>query len=326
MSIEATAKAAIGALAASPVARPLVDREFLRRVNVAYYHHIGPSTPYYAEFYAGTSTERLDRDLTLLAGRFEFGSLEDVIATNGSRPPRLAITFDDGFDLFRDGAVDMLEAHGVKATVFVITSCVGNRQLMWRNKLSAIRALTPPDRIVTAYGSLAVRAGLKPITAVDRLLDASSTWAADMIDEYADELWLSCDMPPLREFLDEQRPYMTWEQLREWIRRGHSVGLHTHTHPYCSRLDDDGIRRELLSPALLLRKELALESIPLSYPFGDRLPPDEELRLYDEGVVSCALGIEGLSRVGTPPYRLERAGIESQFRYRLFASVLLDKR
>ena len=326
MSFDSAVKTALGAVAASPFARPLVDREFRRRVNVVYYHHIGGPTPYYADFYAGTSTERLDRDLTLLGARFEFDSLANVIATDQSRPPRAAVTFDDGFDLFRSGAVDVLDAHGVQATVFVITSCVGNGQLMWRNKLSAIRALTPSDRIVAAYGALAKGAGLPPIPVADRLLDASSAWPARRIDEYADELWRGCDMPPLDEFLDEHRPYMTWEQLREWIRRGHSVGLHTHAHPFCSRLDPDGIRRELLDPALMLRTELALESLPFSYPFGDRLAPDDERRLYEEGVVSCALGIEGLAPVGTPPYRLERVGLESQLRYRLFASVLLDGR
>ena len=143
MTARAVAKGAIGRAAVSPPLRRRTRAAFADSVNVVYYHYIGEPQPYYADFYSGTTLERLDADLQRLARWFQFAPLSEVVAgaSERSAPPRLAVTFDDGFDLAATGALDVLESHSVKATTFVMTGCVGNANLMWRNKLSAARAL-----------------------------------------------------------------------------------------------------------------------------------------------------------------------------------------
>ena len=119
-------------------------------------------------------------------------------------------------------------------------------------------------------------------------------------DELADALWAAADMPPLERFLAEHRPYMGWDELAAWRERGHAVGLHTHTHPYCGRLTEDEIEAEVVAPAAQLRERFDLDWLPLSYPFGSRLPAASERSLVERGVVDCALGIAGCAPVGTP--------------------------
>jgi peptidoglycan/xylan/chitin deacetylase (PgdA/CDA1 family) len=314
-------KRGLGRVAASPPLRRRTRAAFADRVNVVYYHYVGGPQSYYADFYSGTTLERLDRDLTRLARWFEFAPLASVVAREPRRSarPALAVTFDDGFDLIAPGALDVLERHGVSATTFVMTSCVGNADLMWRNKLSAVRATVGDAACLQAYNELTTCFEIEPLADATGLLTASARWPLPAKDEFADALWQACDMPPLDAFLAEHRPYLTWDGLREWIDRGHTVGHHTHSHPYCARLDDAGVQAEIVEPARVLRERLGLEWLPFSYPFGSRVDRAVERELYEAGVFDCALGIEGFAPARTPNYRLERAAAEHQLEFEVFA-------
>jgi peptidoglycan/xylan/chitin deacetylase (PgdA/CDA1 family) len=310
-------KRGLGRVAASPPLRRRTRAAFADRVNVVYYHYVGGPAPYYADFYAGTTLDRLDRDLARLAHWFDFAPLADVVARapRSSSRPLLAVTFDDGFDLIGSGALDVLERHGVSATTFVMTACVGNRELMWRNKLSATRALRGDAACRAAYAKLPIA----PLREGESIMSASARWPLAHKDELADALWQACEMPALDAFLTEQRPYLDWDDLRAWIDRGHAVGHHTHTHPQCARLDDGGVQAEIVEPARVLRTELGLEWLPFSYPFGSRLDAGIERELHAQGVFDCALGIEGFAPADTAPYRLERASAERQLEFEVFA-------
>jgi peptidoglycan/xylan/chitin deacetylase (PgdA/CDA1 family) len=321
MSARTMVKRSLGRVAASPPLSRRTRAAFADRVNVVYYHYVGGPSSYYADFYSGTTVERLDEDLARLSRWFEFAPLDRVVAqvpSRSGRPP-LAVTFDDGFDLIAPGALDVLERHGVSATTFVMTSCVGNADLMWRNKLSAVRATVGADACVRAYNELTASYPIAPLADASALMSASAGWPLASKDDFATALWDACGMPPLAQYLAEHRPYLTWEGLREWIDRGHTVGHHTHTHPYCARLDDAGVQTEIVEPGAVLRERLGLDWLPFSYPFGSRVNPRVERELYETGVFDCALGIEGFAPAGTPKHRLERAAAEHQLEFEVFA-------
>lgn len=327
MSARRLAKRGIGAIAASPPLGRRTRLAFDERVNIVYYHFVGGCEPYYADFYAGTTLERLESDLTRLSRSFTFAPLDEVESGRGRRAgkPPLAVTFDDGFDLLSGGILDVLERHGVSATTFVITSCIGNEQLMWRNKLAATRALRGDERCRRGYDELAARYAIAPLTRGQTLLSASDRWPMSLKEELADELWKACEMPALDAFLADHRPYLDWDGLRTWIDRGHAVGLHTRTHPYCARLAPEAVAGEVVEPATLLRARLGLDWLAFSYPFGSRLDPRTERELFERGVFDCALGIEGFAPAGAEPYRLERASAERDLRFEVFGRALAGR-
>jgi peptidoglycan/xylan/chitin deacetylase (PgdA/CDA1 family) len=207
--------------------------------------------------------------------------------------------------------LQILDDHGVKVTSFLITSCIGNQNLMWRNKLCAIKTMAPPSICVAEYNALAGKAGLAPIKRVADLMSAASGWRMSLKDELADELWRACDMPPLEEFLEQHQPYFTWDEIDEWRSAGHGIGLHTRTHPFCSQLTSGEVDEEIVQPALDLRKRFGLEFLPFSYPFGDPLPIETERALLERGIFDCALGNNGFAPCGGAHHHLERAGVDS---------------
>ncbi len=131
-----------------------------------------------------------------------------------------------------------------------------------------------------------------------------------MKDELANTLWSYCRMQPLNEYLEEHRPYFTWSEVDDWIAAGHHVGLHTRSHPRCSRLTRSEAEIEVAAPAADLRRRFSLGFLPFIYPFGDRLTRELEQELFEKDVFDCAFGIRGMSSCGVPPTRLERAGAE----------------
>lgn len=306
------AKQLLGAVSASRAFRGRAERHFRSTVNVVYYHLVGPSTPYYAAFYGDCTFDRFRRDIEELAETFRFTTLDEACSARSEteeRPP-LAVTFDDGFRVNQERVLELLDQHSIRATSFLTTACVDNQHLMWRNKLSAILAMASGERVVREYNSLAPRHGLVGITSPADLMKISRQWPMRDKDELADQLWDACGLLPLDEFLGSQAPYFTWDELVEWQSAGHGIGLHTKTHPFCSRLDHNEIVDEIIEPARYLRSRFHLETLSLSYPFGDRLDAEGERSLMETGVVDRIFGINGFAPLGSPPHRLERAGLE----------------
>jgi peptidoglycan/xylan/chitin deacetylase (PgdA/CDA1 family) len=296
-------------------------------MSIIFYHGIWPAgAPALARF-EGAELDRLRRDLTMLAAHFDFVALEELLRFNRderARPP-LAVCFDDGCDMIRSGTADVLAALGVPATMFVITACLDNRHLMWLHKLQAIAVTHGADRLVTAYNRLMDETGAgPPIRARNELTAAVWCWPMDRKEEYVDALYRSCAMPPVEEYLDQHRPYMTSAELRVWRARGHTVGLHTRSHPFCDRLAAADIAAEVVAPAGELRREFGIDFLPFAYPFGNRLPAAREAQVADEAGLGCMLGVGDLSRRGTHPYRVDRVAATDGLDRSLFGKPVLE--
>jgi peptidoglycan/xylan/chitin deacetylase (PgdA/CDA1 family) len=335
VSLRRFIKRAGGAVCGSPLFAPLIGSQARKSVNVVYYHFVGESAPHYDAFYAGCTLERFVTDLEQLSRVFAFAPLAEVIAEgqdqNGSKKPKLAVTFDDGLDFTQTGVMEVLSRFGVSATNFVITSCVDNHHLMWRHKLSAIKAMASEATCVAEFNQMAHRRGLSPIQSAGQLMDATSRWDMKVKDSLASELWEHCQLPPSSKYLATHKPYISWEGLRCWQKAGHSVGFHTHSHPYCSRLQPADVEAELIEPALNLKEKLGLPELCLSYPFGSRLPKPLEDQLFAKNVFKAIFGIKGFRRRGASPQRLERAGVEQDgvawpvFAHSFFKSFVNDR-
>jgi peptidoglycan/xylan/chitin deacetylase (PgdA/CDA1 family) len=314
VSLRRYIKRAGGALCGSPLLSPLIVSQSRKSVNVVYYHFVGESAPHYDAFYAGCTLKRFVTDLEQLSRVFAFAPLVEVIADgpdqNGSKKPKLAVTFDDGLDFTQTGVMEVLSRFGVSATNFVITSCVDNQHLMWRHKLSAIKSMVAESTCVAEFNQLAQRRRLSPIQSASQLMDATSRWDMNAKDSLASELWEHCQLPPVSKYLATRKPYISWDGLRSWQKEGHSVGFHTHSHPYCARLQPADVQAELIEPALNLKKKLDLAELCLSYPFGSRLPRPLEDQVFSKDVFKAIFGIKGFRKRGASHQRLERAGVE----------------
>jgi peptidoglycan/xylan/chitin deacetylase (PgdA/CDA1 family) len=319
---------AVGRVFESAALRSVISRAARMTTNVIYYHYVGEAPPHYRAFNAGCTVARFEEDLQLLRAVFDFASLEEVLAersetAHGMRP-RLAVTFDDGLKVARPEMLEILHRHGVHATAFLITSCIDNKHLMWRHLLSAVQALAPADVWRSAFNNLAQRHGFRSIQEGQALLAATSAWNHQHKDSWSRLLWEGCGLMPIEDYLGSEQPYLTWGEVDQWLQAGHSIGFHTHTHPFCSRLQEADLESEIIEPALGLRERLKLRSLSLSYPFGEPLRAEFEEELFRRRIFSQTFGIRGLSRKAPQAQRVERAGAEGgNIGFAVFARTLL---
>jgi peptidoglycan/xylan/chitin deacetylase (PgdA/CDA1 family) len=288
---------------------------FKSKVVIIYYHGVWSTNSHArrSRMFGGICVRRMAADLLVLSRDFSFVGLNTFLDPDGQRAhaskPLLSITFDDGLELASSGSMDLLRGLGISATTFVVTECIDNRQMMWMHKIRCIEAMRVRELLERAVSRLQERIGLPPLQA-GSLGAALRTWPVRRKDELADEVWNACDMPPLGEILDEYKPYVTWDHLQAWMNAGHQVGLHTASHPYCAKLDEEGIESEIIAPARLLQARFGLRQVPFSYPFGERLPRGLEDRVRDRGLLSCMLGVGGVTPRAMSKFQLERIGVE----------------
>jgi peptidoglycan/xylan/chitin deacetylase (PgdA/CDA1 family) len=314
MQIKRAIKHILGTVCESPMLRTYVRRHALECSTIVYYHYVGLPRPHYSEFDCGCTAAKFTRDLLCLSRVFDFAPLADVLSNKSPAPvgrrPTLSVTFDDGFDLLNTGVMEILDHFGVKATTFLITSTIGNQVMMWRHMLSAIKNLVPERIWRVEYNKLALNLGLRALPLDQDLMYETSQWDMVRKDEWASRLWARCNLPPVQEYLLSNKPYFDWNGLHQWISAGHSVGFHTHTHPYCSRLSADDLEAEIIQPALHLKERLKIREVSLSYPFGSRLPVGLEDEMFGKGIFNACLGISGLNRIGVSNQKMERIALE----------------
>jgi len=64
-------------------------------------------------------------------------------------------------------------------------------------------------------------------------------------------------------------PLMTWDQVKQWMKLGFSVGSHTVSHPHLSQLPPEEARHELIESRRTLESVLGTQIRTFCYPYGD---------------------------------------------------------
>ncbi|MSO64319.1 MAG: chitin deacetylase, partial [Alphaproteobacteria bacterium] len=72
------------------------------------------------------------------------------------------------------------------------------------------------------------------------------------------------------EAIDRKLPgYMTWEQLREMVRAGVTIGNHTVSHAHLADLSPTRIREEIRTAQARLSEQLGVVPLVFAYPYGE---------------------------------------------------------
>ena len=296
---------------------------FRKRCGILLYHYAGKQVPYYGFSKPTLSLGDFETDIKFLKQYFEFVSLADVLKSSNperqNKKPKIAMTFDDGFDIVSSGALGLLEKHEIPVTFFLISGCIGNRAMMWRHKISAIISERGEGVFTEKYIALLEGNRQVGFSRTQELLDdCLQNLKTHEKDEFVDALWKISDMPPIDDYLALHHPYLDETQISELINNGHTIGLHSKTHPHFKDIKLRQILYEVVKPAGWLKRRFGVTHMPFSYPFGWRMRPEFEKLLVKEGILSCILGVSGISRKSCPPWRLERADCEKGIGFSVF--------
>ena len=73
---------------------------------------------------------------------------------------------------------------------------------------------------------------------------------------------------------------LNWDEVREMIKNGITIGSHSHTHPILSRMPIEEAKEEIFNSKKVLEKNLGIKIKHFSFPNGRKEDFSEELRDY----------------------------------------------
>jgi peptidoglycan/xylan/chitin deacetylase (PgdA/CDA1 family) len=214
----------------------------------------------------------------------------------GRVPRRVAaITFDDGYADVLAEANPILERYNCHATIFLVTSAIGDGCAFWWDELSRIVFETP---VLPSELKLEI-AGRGHRWRIDGRLTRAASYPPGegpvvTREQLHNELWglLRPLAPePRREHVTQLRSWaridvelecahrpLTAEEVRRLAAPGFiDIGAHTVTHPALSCLDEAGKRAEIEGSRAACEELIGEPIYAFAYPFGD----------FDDATAAC---------------------------------------
>lgn len=211
---------------------------------------------------SNTTPAQLEADLAFLARHYRPIGL-DVLESGVTPDYSFVVVFDDGYGSVAREALPRLAAAGIPATVYLVSSVLDNRRLVWVNALLWLLHRHPDE----ARSSLAHETGRQwPGPPGDVIKMVQSECSAGQIERVLEACAtrLSVDFGGLAR---EQGLYLTSEDIGGMAKRGITFGNHTATHQNLSLLEAQAQAAEVR------QAHERLENLPgwrpsLAYPFG----------------------------------------------------------
>ena len=241
-------------------------------IRIVYYHLISNNNIDYYFKNKSITTSEFERQILFYKRNFDIISLSKAVNLASKRlslKGKLVITFDDGFHENFKNVLPILTKHKISATFFLITKCIDNKHIMWRNKILLIEKYAIKKNMKDILMRISSQYLLK--YKKQNLLDWSYTdWPMSIKDEIADKIWESVMPFDQQQYLSKNEPYIKSNQVLELINNGFEVGSHSHSHPIFSKLNYEEFCSEIEISSSILSNITGNKINFFSYPFGDR--------------------------------------------------------
>lgn len=249
----------------------LFERSMRGELTILTYHRVLPAGEC-ADYPFPSMAMDLDafRDqVRWLADRFTVLPVGEALGElqKGASPdrPLVSLTFDDGYRDNARLAAPVLEDSGLRATFFVTAGLAGTGELLWFDRAALTWEREGPPAVRAAVARLPGRATGAPELATRRdWVEFLKTLDPDRCTSVLEAIE-GAGGPPR----DERFGLMTAGEVRALADAGHEIASHSLTHPVLTRLEDEGLRRELLGSRERLEAWLGRPVRGFAYPNGD---------------------------------------------------------
>jgi peptidoglycan/xylan/chitin deacetylase (PgdA/CDA1 family) len=251
-------------------------------------------------------------------------SLWDVVRAlrEGHSLPRraVAITFDDGYDSFRDQAMPVLRRLGLPVTLFVATGFTGNpgRCFWWDDIYRSLSRTLHEEIELPGVRVMPLRSSRERLAAYERvvsIVERSEEAAAKSIVEHIIE---RCGVES-----GCASQLLGWDEVQALANEGVAIGPHTRSHAILAQASAARVREEVEGSWADLRAHIA-DPLPIfCYPNGQPYAVNRTAvaTVKQAGMAGAVTMVAGLNVIGkTNPFLLYRTGAvagESLNRFRL---------
>jgi peptidoglycan/xylan/chitin deacetylase (PgdA/CDA1 family) len=290
--------------ALSPLAGVAAHHRLMQQTLVCPVYHLSREiTPvWWNGRYSIKSPREFEEELDLL---MQFGSplsLDDLLNWQQGRLPRPKgwfLSFDDGYRELYDVVAPILKRKGIPATFFLCSSLIDNRAPFFEDLAGWIAVRFAH---ATSTKQSAIQSELRSHGwTVQKLLDSRvPQWT--LLEWTANEL--SFDVA---QWLAEEQPYLTSQQVSSLLSEGFHVGAHSVDHPLFSALSSTERIQQIRGSIGQLRNAFPTVSPVFAFPYGEFGLYGNELRAVLESTeVSMCFGTRGIIADELEPFLVQR--------------------
>jgi len=245
-------------------------------ILLPYYHLVSEArTPHFSPFWEHyPSPRKFRQDLDFFLKHFRAIGLEELIAhrRHGAKLPKdpFLLSFDDGYREVAEVAAPILLEKGVPATIFLNTSSLDNKKMIFYNQLGLLKG-----RLLSSG---------RPREEVSEIIWSIDFFQREKLDRLCEEAGIDAGA-----YLRRESPYLTSDQVSYLIKKGFTIGSHSMDHPPYARLGVDEQVRQTLESLRELKERFNVRYSAFAFPGSDDGVPMEFFRRI-EGHVDVSFG------------------------------------
>lgn len=241
-------------------------------MRIVYYHMISDSK---FDFFNGftVSKKKFENDVIHYKNYFNvitFKEVYEYLKDGKSIKDALVITFDDGYKENFLNAKSILDKHKLKATFFLNSSTIDNRNFMWRDALTYLNNKIDDKRILNSFKN-----DIFNKSNDFDLLKSTKNLPLNNVLESIDKFWDKAVGINIQKFLDDFKIYISSNDVKLLIESGYEIGVHSNQHPNFSILNFEQAVFEVMTAYNFFSKEFNYEPISMSFPFGCKYPESD---------------------------------------------------
>jgi len=278
---------------------------------VLLYHSIVPDNSPVERFCVGQALTQsaFERQIMWLVDHYKIVSLAEYLASSfypkSDGLKRIAITFDDGFDVTFRCIYPFVVKNSIPITIFVTTGHLERGNLLW---FSYLKALCFENQ----YEFLEVDQSTFWLNTIEQKIHAwnSLRMYARENGDPVEFCRILSDSYPIDAVVSSMYGGMTYEQIKFAVNSDlFDLGAHTVNHPYLTNLSKEEQEREIIGGTSAL---YALTGQPVryfAYPGGEY--DQTTLEIVNQGGYEGAFAVIP-QKMGNPLFEMERIGVYSQ--------------
>ncbi len=310
-------------------------------VAILRYHSIvSPEDNYYASPSICISLDKFEKQIRYISRNFQVISLDtvaDCIQNNEDFPEKaVVITFDDGYkDNYN--AYRVLKKYNITGTFYIAAGCIDNTSTLWlfeviylvsktNQKLITIKLNNTNNTNNTKNtknqnsgnrGQNTLRFPLENSKdrslAIRRITEVIKSHDLIIREDIRSQLRAqTSDVIDLKE--KSEKVMLSWNQVREMVQNGMSIGGHTMTHLNLPNAKEDDALREITECKALIQEKTGMPAHHFSYPNGGNYDyyNDSIIKMVKKsGYRTAATSNNGVAVFPCNPFELKRLRVTS---------------
>jgi peptidoglycan/xylan/chitin deacetylase (PgdA/CDA1 family) len=251
----------------------LVNTKSGKFISPLYHCVSDQEVPHIKNLYRSKNIETFDKELDFLLKYYkpvDFNEVKSASLNNKAfEKPSMLLTFDDGLSECANVIAPILLKKGVPAIFFINSGFVDNRDLFYRYKVSLIiEEVSKNSRKLSE-----IKKGVSLSKAIKSLKLLNYKDIA-LINDLAEKIDLSFDR-----YLEQNKPYMSTDEIRSLSQSGFSIGAHSVDHPYYKEMNYDFNLDQTINSLNYVCDTFNLDYRAFAFPFSDNKIPK---RFFEE--------------------------------------------